>query len=488
VELVCFQVDALDEAVDLLGEPALTRAELRRLCGDLGEATWRARPAEAGLAHVASPGAVLGPARTVVWWNFTREHAAQPGRLFLTRAEEQGLAAVGVTSPDFALLMEGEAQRWRRPLTQASQALILVCPRTGESGEPNLIHPLWDELTAAARHADDVAVLEVDNLRKLAPERSLPVTLRPLAPAIPSVTVSTPLQLRELESPSSIERLLGCSLSWALHYKGRLVPGLSEGPALLTPLLMGGLAHGLLAQVFAPNLRDPDAAALAADELFEREAPMLCEALGLPRYQVQRATLKRAVVDSARELTKLVVAAGAQIVGSEMSHDTTVMGQRIEGHLDLVLSSPDFVLDLKWGRKRNREHLASGTAVQLAAYAAMRGPRCDQPDVDVGIGYFILRTQELFTEPDPTLAGGYAPGRHRGKVIWKATLDELRSRQDELGRGLMIAPGTTSEKLTSVMDGTRLVRLTGYAAPHTVEDGLRATAEWYLTTKGRRPA
>jgi hypothetical protein len=74
----------------------------------------------------------------------------------------------------------------------------------------------------------------------------------------------------------------------------------------------------------------------------------------------------------------------------------------------------------------------------------------------VGIGYFILRTQELFTEPDPTLAGGYAPGRHRGKVIWKATLDELRSRQDELGRGLMIAPGTTSEKLTSVMDGTRL--------------------------------
>jgi hypothetical protein len=455
LQLVCLEIDALQEAMDLLGEPALTRVALRRLCSDLGKSTWMPPPAEAGLGHVVSPGAVLGPARTVIWWNFTRDQAAQPGRLFLTRAEESGLIAAGVTPPNFALLMEGEAQRWRRPLTQASRALVLVCPRSGESGEPNLTHPLWDELTASAHRPDDVALLEVDSLQKIAAARSTSVSLRPLAREIPSVTVR-PLQLRELESPSSIERLLGCSLSWALHYKGRLRAGLSDGPALPTPLLMGSLAHDLLAQVFAQNLRDGDAAAMRAAELFEREAPRFCEALGLPRYQVQRATLKRAVVDSARELTKVIVAASATIVGTEMRHDTTVMEQRLEGHLDLVLASPDFVIDLKWGRKSNKERLENGTAVQLAAYAAMRGPKCDQAAADVGIGYFILRTQELLTEPESTLPGGHAPGRHSGKVMWKATLDELRSRQAELAQGLLLAPGTAGDKVPSRFDGTRL--------------------------------
>jgi nucleoside-diphosphate-sugar epimerase len=53
-----------------------------------------------------------------------------------------------------------------------------------------------------------------------------------------------------------------------------------------------------------------------------------------------------------------------------------------------------------------------------------------------------------------------------------------------------VLPAAEGDRLIGslMVDGTRLVRLTGYAAPHTVEDGLRATAEWYLTTKGRRPA
>jgi ATP-dependent helicase/nuclease subunit B len=460
LELVCVQVDALEEAVELLGEAALTRAELRRLCSDLGGGEWPSLAAQAGLDHVASPGALLGPARLVFWWNFTRDQAPHPGRLFLTTEEEHGLASAGVTPPDFALLMEGEAQRWRRPLTLTSEALVLCCPRTGDDGQWSQIHPLWDELTASLERFEDVARLEVGSLEKVAPARSLAVGRRPLARPIPSVTVSTPIRRRELESPSSIERLIGCSLAWALHYQGHLRAGLSRGPALLAPLLLGRLAHDLLAVVLARNVRDPSAAAGAAAELFEHEAPRLCEAIALPRYQVQRATLKRAVVESARELTRLVLDAGARVVGTEMKHSMKAGGQPVEGQLDLVLASPDFVIDLKWGKSANREKLAAGTAVQLAAYAALRGPACGPGDAggaaDVGIGYFILRTQELLTGPQPALAGGYAPGRHAARAIWSATLEELRSRQADLARGLLVAPGANGEEATSSFDGARL--------------------------------
>jgi ATP-dependent helicase/nuclease subunit B len=466
------QAEALDNALELLGDVPLLRTDLRRLCSDLAPVDWTRADAEAGLAHVADPGAVLAPARTIIWWNFTRDHAPSPGRLFLTRAEEGALLAAGVTPPDFARLMEGEAQRWRRPLELATDALVLVCPRAGESGAPNQIHPLWDELTARLERFEDVSKLEVDSLARVRPARTTATVLRPLVKPAMSVTLAAPVKLREIESPSSLERLLGCSFSWALHYNGNLREGLSEGPAAMTPLLMGLLAHELLAQVFVQNLRTPEAAATTAADLFEAQIPQLCEALALPRYQVQRATLRRAIVDSARELTRILVDAGAQVVGTEKLHGTTVLGQRVEGTLDLILSSPDFVIDLKWGRSSNREKLYSGTAIQLAAYATMRKESCRAPGAgtDVGIAYFILRTQELLTEPQARLGGGYAPGKHDGPAMWKATLDELQARQREIGQGLLFAPGAHGEETKSFLDGTKL-RL-GPACGYCSFDGL----------------
>src|SRR5206468_923809 len=105
----------LIEAIEVMGESNLSRDRLRRLCDDLGEPAWTWQPAQAGLAHVSRPGAILAEARAIVWWNFSRNAARRPERLLLSRAERDGLRAAGVEPPDPSLAIAVEAEGWRRP-------------------------------------------------------------------------------------------------------------------------------------------------------------------------------------------------------------------------------------------------------------------------------------------------------------------------------------------------------------------------------------
>src|SRR5690606_13695656 len=99
--------DAMRATIARLGRAELTRIELRRLCDEL-EGPGSA-PGEAGLAAVPRPGAVLGPARVIVWWGFSRDRAPLAARLRLSAGERAALLAAGVTPPDPGALMEAEA-------------------------------------------------------------------------------------------------------------------------------------------------------------------------------------------------------------------------------------------------------------------------------------------------------------------------------------------------------------------------------------------
>jgi nucleoside-diphosphate-sugar epimerase len=50
-----------------------------------------------------------------------------------------------------------------------------------------------------------------------------------------------------------------------------------------------------------------------------------------------------------------------------------------------------------------------------------------------------------------------------------------------------VLPAAEAERLIGslTVDGSRLTRITGYRRPHSVEEGLRTTADWYRTTKAR---
>jgi len=435
--------DALRRAARSLGSHELTRIELRRLAADV--AAGLPSPAEAGLAHVTLPGAVLGQAELVVWWGFTRDRAPRAQRLRLSRTERAALAAAGVAVPDAGATMRAEAMRWRRPLVHASEQLILVAPSADATGERAFPHPLWDELVAAAGGAREVAPLETRVLQ--VPARV--VAFQPLGMPATAVRAPTPLSLREEESPSSLETLLGCSLAWAFRYPSGLAPGLANGPPPPGPLLFGRVAHHLLAEVLRGGSTAPGELRRLAEALVDAELNRICESLALPRRQVERTRVRQAVVRSAERLGELLSATGATVRGTEIDAAGLHAGVGIRGRADLVLHDPDVVLDLKWGKSTSQEHLRRGTTLQLAAYAELFAVEQRRPET----AFFVLDRQEILGEHASTLPGARTPGLHRADDVWRAAVAAIHARAGELERGDLAAPAADGTDVGAGLTG-----------------------------------
>jgi ATP-dependent helicase/nuclease subunit B len=434
------------DACVLVGESGgRTLVALRRLCDELDGRTGRGTSAEVGPASVANPGAVLAPVDTIVWWSFTRDSAPSPSRLRLSRREREALRTLGVTPPDLGAAMEGEAARWRRPLEMAGRRLVLVCPTTDEAGGASFPHPLWDELCAAMPGPEYASRLQTG---RLSAHRTA-VAIRALPTPITELRTNVAIALRDVESPSSIDRLLGCSLAWALHYPGHLRRGTSCGPSAPAPLLYGVIAHDLLARVFAGGALDAEAAATAAQHLVDHELVNLCETLALPRYQVELTMVKHAIVRSARELGRLFAATRATVRGVEVETSGVFDGITLGGRADLILAGPDVVVDLKWGRKSSIEKLDTGTALQLAAYAEMQASPHD-------VAYFALTSQELFAP-----CGSLLPARIIGTATtsdtWRGARAALTARRTELGAGHLFAPAADGTEIGPALRGGQLV-------------------------------
>ena len=95
------------------GSIQVRRIELLRLCDTLERALVPSQRGEAGLHGIASPGAMAGPASTVIWWGFARDRSPRWSGIRLSR-EERG--ALGLAAPDAGALMALEARRcWLPP-------------------------------------------------------------------------------------------------------------------------------------------------------------------------------------------------------------------------------------------------------------------------------------------------------------------------------------------------------------------------------------
>lgn len=437
--------ESLSGLLETFGAATLDRVELRRLAAELEPPAAAGALAEAGVAGIGHPGGVLGPARAIVWWDFTAASARRPQRVRLSAAERAAFAAAGIPTPDPRAAARAEALRWRRPLEQAGAHLILVCPETDASGERSFPHPLWDELAAAMDEPAHAARLVRRRASGLAtPSRRRPA-LRPLPRALGTWLAKAPVMLRDRESPSGLETLLGCSLAWTLSQRARLRRRwrLPRPPG---PWLFGKLAHAVLAAVFEGGAIGPEDARARAAALIESELPAWCETLGLPRYQLERALLVEAIALSAADLAALIEGLGATVRGVELELTGDLDGLPLGGRADLVLADPDVVIDLKWGQGAARDKLSTGSALQLAAYADMTGA---SPEV----AYYIASRQRLLGGPGTALPGAEAAGEHAIAETWRGAAEAVRIRAAELARGQLTAPGATADPPPSSLEG-----------------------------------
>jgi ATP-dependent helicase/nuclease subunit B len=437
--------------VDASGLDGLDAPELERFLDEAldNDAPLAAFPAEAGLAAVQSPGAVAGPATCVVWWRFDLESVPAIPVLPLTRGERRALAAAGITLPDPGELAVAAAARWRRPLQQATDALLLVCPQTAADGTERHPHPLWDELEADLGQGASLA--ELTRTTPFAAPGETRRAPRPLPKPRRSWNVAAGLlRARTAESPSSLGTLLGCSFKWAVSYQGGVWAG---GTAALpdTERLLGTLTHLLLARLLGEGITSPDAVQARAEALFDAEGGRIAAPLFLPGFDASRADARKIFALAARELTRVLAASRLGVRAIETTIERETADGRLAGTPDLVVGPPAAVIDLKWsGARFRREQLAAGTAHQLASYAHLVG------DADASalppVGFFILREQRLLTTDDTIFRDADRVDGPAIGTTWEAFTTAHRQRRAALASGALEAPGLIGAGGEAVLD------------------------------------
>ncbi|MCC6849658.1 MAG: PD-(D/E)XK nuclease family protein [Deltaproteobacteria bacterium] len=443
--------DMLDaSALERLEAPELERFVEEALDGDV---PLPAFPAEAGIAAVRAPGAVAGPAARVVWWGFDLDSVPSTAAVPLTGAERRALAEAGVALPDPGELAVAAATRWRRPLQQATEALVLLCPRTTADGEERHPHPLWDELEAElASGASLAALVRSTPLAAPPPVRH---AVRPLPEPRSGWRVATgALRGRAAESPSSLGTMLGCSFKWAVSYQGGVWAG--ETAALpATERLLGTLTHVLLARMLGEGVTSPPTAQARAEALFDAEGARIAAPLFLPGFDAARADARAILGFAARELTRLLTASKLGVRAVETAVERETGAGRLAGTPDLVVGPPTAVIDLKWsGARYRREQLAAGTAHQLAAYAHLVAD--DGASSLPPVGYFIVRDQRLLTTDGAVFRDADRVEGPPIAVTWDAFVEAEGRVRAALADGVLTAPladPADKETPAAIVDG-----------------------------------
>ena len=448
------QLSTFDSLIESSGQSSFTRPQLARFVehtqrGLVGLSRFEG---QAGFPAVGSPESVLGPAPHVIWWNFSSLGLRWQDVPTMAPEDIAALAKAGIVLPTPAEQSIQRAARSARPWAYASKSLLLVCPQEAEDGSELHPHPLFDEI-AASLGKDSKDTLTVGSLEGKTKARKLAALPTPQR----KWNVDAALALREYESASSLEKLLGCSLAWTLNYPAKLRSGRGGALPAVDGTLLGTLAHNLLEMVLKGPMLTPDEAAKRTAELFDQEAPRIAAVLFQPGHDVQRKGVKATTVAAAKELYRLLNVWGAKVEAVEEELKRDISNLSLSGTPDLVVSTSKgkAVIDLKWdGLKYRREGLEHGAALQLSLYSRLVAPT----EKAMGpVAYFFLRPQRLLSTADAAFPGGTAVEGASPLETWLGLKKSILARKKELSEGVVSAAAVEEEGGEAVVEESELV-------------------------------
>lgn len=454
------------------GLKTLTPETLRRLVAMATSGTTTTTPfaAQAGLTHVRQPGGVAGSVRRVLWWNFAGTRTTGLDGVPLSFAEQEALTASGVMLPDASTIAQAQAERWRRPLMQATEALLLVGPLRDAEGEEQFLHPLWAEIQGrlAKTGRIDTLIRQERFLGHDSPKVTRSLLTLPVAQRKWQVAPGA-VRLRAEESPSGAGALIGCPLKWVLHYACGIQPTTTASlPA--DEQLYGTLVHDLISKLADettdnPSLNEPNAAKSRMAALFDELGPQLAAPLFQPGAEADHMRVRRVAIESTRAIWELLRQPGSRVVATEVERKIAALGRILTGRPDLVADKPLRVIDMKWGGRSFRtKTLKSGAAYQLAAYSQVVREE-DQPLPPTA--YFILMQRRFLTVDGPAFGVAPITGPDM-QTTWNAFEQAYQDRLRELQNG-----GVTAAAVANV---------TGEGADGVVkQDGIDETGTLRLT-------
>jgi ATP-dependent helicase/nuclease subunit B len=413
----------------------------------------KACPSQAGVGSVATPDGIIGEAKRVVWWSFSRSDAPGIDRTSFYEYERSALKEAGIILTDPGKQALIKSNRWRRPLLLTSRQLIFVCPKLDELGEELHPHPLWDELLAVSENNAEKLIAAVPKT-DLQPTVTTP-KLKPLPlPEIDWNVTPGVITHREYESPSSLDAFLGCPLKWVLNYIAKIRGGTTAKLPKLEKVL-GSMAHEIMEEVLLLKpLPFPDEGARISEQLFNENGPILVAEIFQKGREVDKEKAKNTLIMATKSLLSYFHNAGCNKIEIEKELTGNIKKQKITGRADVVIDSPFIVLDLKrsWA-KGFRDKLSKGTALQLAAYARMlKNIKGSYPE----LAYYILENQTFMTTDPLHFTHADVVDAPDTDMIWNAIEKSFDSTWAILEKGEIKCPGN-SEEVQSRLEGDRLV-------------------------------
>ena len=398
---------------------------------------------------IDDPAQIWNEAQSVLWWGFSNAGSGVPMPPW-TAAERAELAAAGVdfVVPEAAAARELDAQR--RAILGVTQRVLLIEPAMTAS-QNTASHSIWHELAALGGLGRAI----VDGRKLRSGHRAVlcgrgwdtdPVEARPLPGPIRDWSVRGDLiGIRETESASSLESLLGCPLNWVLNYQAHLrqtgLLDMADGNRL-----KGNVAHEVLARFLSGRLPDdPEAVRERVAALLEEMLPEIGSPLLLPGRLREREDLVRNTVESAVVLVGILKNRGLSVSATERSISCPLDERsELQGIVDLELVSADgrpAIVDLKWSDRDRyrRQEISEARPVQLAAYARLlQGGEMHR--FPPGAYFMIKQRRLLAVDAEPFPPEFRIEGTDLSDV-WGAVMEVRDGALRELAAGRVVARG-----------------------------------------------
>ena len=410
LQVAAGHASALGELVESQGR-TLTEPQLSRLVEEvtsIGVSVAPFREAFGGPLRVRTLAESDAPFKRLVWLGLgTGDTPACPWPV----AELEKINSAGIDLDDGSRALSALRSAEARGFSKIQESLLAILLPQDLTQR---WHPIWLAIRTTLVGRDEPTAL--DDLFTSGNENAITPFVfasaeNPIVPASPERPLwDVPADLlrdRNSVSASELQDRLGCPLKWVFNYQARLKPSsIAELPGDFQ--LKGTFCHGVLERMLGGggDLPTVDEAANLIGQIFDERLPLDAAPLAQPDQMLERRKLRTELVNATRILVGALSSGGYRISGIEVEVEGEAFGKPIIGSIDCLAVRDDAqeaVIDFKYaGRRKYRELIQKGRAVQLATYAHSRrqgtGPF-------PAAAYLVLADAQLYTPSGSPLSG-----------------------------------------------------------------------------------
>ncbi len=438
-------IHSLRNAMTTVAKRPMTRIRFQNLMAQVLSAprisSTREQSSVLVVDHIAE---VTAQSDTVIWWMAHDSIVPNHNSSTWTKPERDELARVGIELQSPNIAIDESYSAATHLLAMARQRFVVVTvDRIGD--DPVAVHPIWYEIMESFSDESKPKTLNVQAvwewLSSLGQKDLAHVDGAPHTPFHTSWEIpNAPYANRERESPSSLEKMLGCSLAWTLQYRAGLYDStfyqLADGF-----LLLGILAHACFEEFFKSEawILPQEEAQAHATKIFEHCLRTRAGILLTPGRDRERLDAESKTVTGMLDLAQIMIDGGWEFVAAEETVEAQDLAQPIRGRLDLLFrrtKSPDekLIVDVKYvGKGRRQQELLHGNAIQLATYSRILRHGESWPKT----AYYIVISRDFLT-----VHGDIAPNLYKinGEIeadVWSRIEAAITATTERLAVGVV---------------------------------------------------